>query len=495
MHVARTLRTVLAAVCFVLITLLFLDVTGSLHRWLGWLAKIQFVPALLALHLVVVGILLVVTLLVGRAYCSILCPLGIFQDGVSRMAGMINRRRFAYRQAHTALRYAILIAAVLSTVAGITSVTALLDPYSAYGRMAAHLLGPVYANGNNLLAAVAERMDSYTFYPVDVWMKSAGAFVIALLTLGILSFLAWRNGRLYCTALCPVGTVLGMVARCALFKPRINDAHCTHCGACATTCKTSCIDAASGKIDYSRCVMCLNCLGACRMGGIAFSLPQRPPVAKSATQVTAGKELSRRKFLSLSGLVTLAAATSSYAKVFDGGLAVLIEKKQPKRSTPLVPPGSLGIRNFTKHCTACHLCVSACPHGVLRSDGFLLQPHMSYERGYCRPECTKCAEICPTTAIRAITAVEKSSIQIGHAVWKQHLCIVTTDNVSCTACSRHCPTGAIHLAPQDSDNPASLKIPIIDPIRCIGCGACEHLCPARPYSAIYVEGHERHQIL
>lgn len=165
-------------------------------------------------------------------------------------------------------------------------------------------------------------------------------------------------------------------------------------------------------------------------------------------------------------------------------------------SPPL--PGSLSARNMAQHCTACQLCVSACPNQVLRPSADLrklMQPEMSYERGYCRPECTKCSEVCPAGAIRPITKADKSSVQIGHAVWVKKNCIPLTDGVQCGNCARHCPTGAIQMVPSIPEDKDSPKIPVINVERCIGCGACENLCPARPFSAIYVEGHERHRII
>ena len=122
-----------------------------------------------------------------------------------------------------------------------------------------------------------------------------------------------------------------------------------------------------------------------------------------------------------------------------------------------------------------------------------MQPEMSYERGYCRPECTRCSDICPTGAIRSVTKAEKSAIQIGHAVWIKKNCVVNRDGVECGNCARHCPVGAIQMIPIDAKNKDSLKIPAVNTERCIGCGACENLCPARPFSAIYVEGHEIHR--
>ena len=120
---------------------------------------------------------------------------------------------------------------------------------------------------------------------------------------------------------------------------------------------------------------------------------------------------------------------------------------------------------------------------------------MSYERGYCRPECTKCADVCPAGAIRPITREEKSSVQIGHAVWIRKNCIPVRDGQTCGNCERHCPTGAIQMVALEDESKKNLKIPVINTERCIGCGACENLCPARPFSAIYVEGHDNHRII
>ncbi len=495
----RKIRITSAILCFILITLLFLDFTGSLHLWFGGLAKIQFIPAILASQAVIAGTLALLTLLFGRLYCSVLCPLGVFQDAVSRTAAQKNKNRFSFSPALTPLRYVILAVFILCAAGGMGSVVALFEPYSAYGRMASNFLAPVYGWGNNLLAYFAERMDSYAFYETEVWVKSAGTLMVSLLTLGIVAGLAWKKGRLYCNTLCPVGTFLGILSRFSLFKPRIDAEKCTHCGLCAKNCKASCIESQSGKIDSSRCVMCFNCTETCPQGALNYSLPGQSASLPDSERVNSDERgLSRRKFLSISALFAMFVVKKAHAKTFDGGLALLREKKTPKRSASLVPPGSSGIQNFKQHCTACQLCVSVCPNQVLRPSGemaTLMQPEMGYERGYCRPECVKCSEVCPAGAIHPVTAVEKSSIQIGHAVWIQKNCIVNSDKVSCNNCARHCPTGAILMVSQDPDNPSSLAIPIIDTNLCIGCGACEHLCPARPESAIYVEGHERHQII
>ena len=207
---------------------------------------------------------------------------------------------------------------------------------------------------------------------------------------------------------------------------------------------------------------------------------------------------SRRHFLTGVALLLGTATAKAQEKNVDGGLAVILDKKIPKRTTPLVPPGASSLRNMNRHCTGCQLCVSVCPNGVLRPSSrleTLMQPESSYERGYCRPECTKCSEVCPAGAIRRVSAEEKSAIQIGHAVWVKENCVVLTDGVQCGNCARHCPTGAISMIPSIPDDDFSPLIPMVDTERCIGCGACENLCPARPFSAIYVEGHEAHRII
>ena len=256
-------------------------------------------------------------------------------------------------------------------------------------------------------------------------------------------------------------------------------------------------------MDYSRCVACMDCIDTCRHGAISLSLtlPRGEGTQSNGniSSPTGGVEgASRRSFLSATAVLAVTSAIHAQEKKVDGGLAVIEDKKVPKRATPIVPPGALSARDFARHCTACQLCVSACPNGVLRPSTDLtrlMQPEMSYERGYCRPECTRCSEVCPAGAIRPITVAEKSSTRIGHAVWIKQNCIPLTDGVDCGNCARHCPSGAILMIPSDSSDPGSVKIPVINTERCIGCGACENLCPARPFSAIYVEGHTMHSVM
>lgn len=494
----------LAVFFYVAVTALFLDFTGTVHAWLGWTAKLQFLPALLAANAGVVIGLIVLTLLFGRIYCSVVCPLGVMQDIVSWISGKRKKKkyRFSYSPERKWLRYGLLGLFALCMTAGFGAFAALIAPYSSYGRIASNLFAPICRWGNNLLACFAERAGSYAFYETEVWLKGLSAFMVAAATFIVLAVLAWRNGRTYCNTICPVGTVLGFLSRFSLFRISIDGERCNRCGLCSRTCKAACIDGREHRVDYSRCVACMDCIETCRRGAIGFRVRTRSarglaagnPVRKTADRPA---DAARRGFLTTTALVATATLKAQEKKV-DGGLAVIADKKIPDRATPIVPPGARSLRNMAAHCTACQLCVSVCPNGVLRPSAkleTLMQPVASYERGYCRPECTKCSEVCPAGAIVKITAAEKSAVQIGHAVWIRENCIPLTDGVSCGNCARHCPAGAILMVPSDPDRADSPRIPVVNTERCIGCGACENLCLARPFSAIYVEGHECHRII
>lgn len=573
----RKIRITLAAICFVAVTLLFLDFTGTLHLWFGWLAKIQFLPAVLALNFVVIAILLVLTLLFGRIYCSVICPLGIFQDCVSNLSSRRKgkKARFSYSKEIKWLRYGVLVLFMIALVAGLNALVALLAPYSAYGRMVQSLLAPVWQRGNNLLAWIAERQDSYAFVTKDVWLKSLPTLIVAAVTFVVVVVLAWRNGRTYCNTICPVGTTLSFFSRFAMFRPVIDKSKCKSCHACERKCKAACIDVDNHKIDYSRCVDCFDCIDSCRLGALKYRFawgrgvgsgstgakkPQNAPVGSKMTsdeskngqnrssevpasvastssapesvvrqgsptaEVTDnGKGVStidatspvaepveatdkgRRAFLVggaaviggslLSSIPMRAEEEEIKDKKRDGGFAEVLPKKAPNRKTPITPFGSESVEKFYKHCTACQLCVTVCPNYVLRPSSrleHLMQPEMSFEKGYCRPECVKCSEVCPAGAILKITPEEKTEWKVGTAGVDYDLCVVNRDGVSCGNCAHHCPVGAIRMVRKNPNDEKSPRIPSVNEEKCIGCGACENLCPSRPISAITVNGYSVH---
>jgi ferredoxin len=354
---------------------------------------------------------------------------------------------------------------------------------------------PVWKFGNNILATIAERTDSYAFYSVDTWMRSMPVFVIAAVTLVVLFVMAWRGGRTYCNTICPVGTFLSFFARFSWLKIHFDEEKCKNCSLCSKNCKAACIDYKTHTVDYSRCVVCGNCIASCKFGALKYT-GSSGSSRKAASPGTV--DASKRSFLLASALVTTAAIAQKKEKLMDGGLAEIEDKVAPERQTRLTPPGSLSFDHFAQHCTGCQLCVSECPNQVLRPSSDLMHlmlPVMSYEHGYCRPECTRCSEVCPAGAIQPVDKPAKSSIQIGHAVWIKKNCIPLVDGVECGNCARHCPSGAIEMVPSDPDDEKSLKVPVINEAACIGCGACEYVCPSRPFSAIYVEGHEVHKMI
>jgi len=492
----RKIRITLGSVMFIGLSLLFLDFTGTLHQWLSWMAKVQALEAVLALNVAVIAGLAVLTFLFGRIYCSIICPLGVMQDVFGWLGKKSKKNRYTFSKEYKWLRYGLLAIFIAGCLAGVGTIIELLAPYSAFGRICTMLLQPLGMLGNNALASIAEHYESYAFYGVDVWMKSLPVFFIALLTLIIIAILAWRNGRTYCNTICPVGTVLSFISRFSLLKIHFDEDKCKNCSLCTKNCKAACIDFKNHKVDYSRCVVCGDCIKSCKFGALSYSR-KTSGTSKTGTTSDASVDANKRSFLIATALVSTAALAQEKKHV-DGGLADIIEKKAPERKTPIVPPGARSLKHMTQHCTGCQLCVSKCPNDVLRPSmdiTNLMQPVMSFEKGYCRPECTRCSEVCPAGAIKLIDKEEKSGIQIGHAVVYPDFCLSALGENECGNCARHCPVGAIEMVPSDPEDDLSPSVPAVNENACIGCGACEHLCPVRPLSAIHVEGHEVHKMV
>lgn len=510
----RKIRILAATLAFVLILFLFMDFTGTAQAWFGWLAKLQFFPALLAVNGIAVSVVLVLTFLLGRIYCSTLCPLGVVQDAISWLAGRFKKNRFRWKPARTTARWFVFAAFVVVLLVGGVSWAAVIAPYSLFGRVASVTVTPLYRLANNGLARISEQMNNYWFSAVEVGGNLVPATIVSLAAILVIAVVAWRSGRAYCNTICPVGTILGLCARFSAFKPRINLDKCNSCGLCARNCKASCINPKEHTIDYSRCVACFDCLENCRQGAMEYRLPVlgksgkisvEKPVDQSEQESQAdstGQEGStaRRQFLTVAAFMAMGSMANAQEKPkikFDGGLAELVDRETPSRAEKPTPPGSFGQKNFSSRCVGCLLCVQACENQVLRPSNSncltIAAPEMSFESGYCRPDCTKCSEVCPAGAIQPISEADKSATQIGYAVWVRDRCIVLTDGVPCGNCMRHCPNDSIQMVPSDPTNPGSLQIPTIDTERCLGCGSCEYHCPARPVSAIYVEGNTRHR--
>ena len=460
----RKIRLAAAALFFAGITLLFV---GIGHQWWGWMAKLQFLPSCMALNFAAIAFVLLLTLVFGRIYCSVICPMGVFQDLVIRVRKLLSpkgrkpKRHFVKEP--RIVRYGVLALVIVTALTFSQLLLTVLAPYSAYGRMVRSIVG--LSRGESLAPAL---------------------LITAAATLVVICVCAWIWGRGWCNTVCPVGSVLGLVSRFSLFKVSIDQSQCVSCRKCEKGCKSSCIDIDTHTIDHSRCVDCFDCMDSCPKGGIKFrfSLPRK---AKTEP-VTESVDKGRRAFMATTALVGSSLALGAQNKRLDGGLADVIDKTSPERSERLVPFGAESVKDFYDRCTACQLCVSNCPNGVLRPStdiGHFLQPQMGYEKGWCRPECTTCSQVCPAGAIRPLKAEEKLTHKIGTAKVNLSLCLAAKDEAGCGNCSRHCPVGAVRMVKTDGYH---RNIPVVAEAQCIGCGACEYLCPARPISAITVDG-------
>lgn len=492
--ILHDVRLVLGITMFVLVNLLFLGVGWGVTQRIAWVAKIQFLPALLALNFGVLTVLIVLTFLFGRIYCSIICPLGVMQDIFGFFGKKSKKNRYSYSPEKRWLRYTVFVVFAVCLIIGFAPVTTLLAPYSSYGRIVNSLFRPLYDMLINGLAAIESNYSSYMFTEVQLWMRSVTTFVVAILMFLILGVLAWRNGRTYCNTICPVGTMLSFVSRFSLLRIQLDKSKCKNCSLCEKNCKASAIDFKSGTVDYSRCVVCGECLTRCRHDALHYSLYKLSERDTDSATV----DPDRRAFVTGAALAVGTAAMAETKMKVDGGLAVLEEKEVPYRETAITPPGSVSVYNMNRHCTACQLCVSACPNNVLRPSRDpmrLMQPEMSFERGFCRPECTRCSQVCPTGAIKPITREEKTGIHVGHAVWLSANCIPMVNGDRCGLCAKHCPAWAIAMEEREvviGGEKRMVSVPVVDAEKCIGCGKCEHLCPARPFSAIIVEGNTTH---
>lgn len=491
--ILKKIRVAFSILYFLFLVSLFIDFTGLIpESFYDAGLFLQFTPSILIFRnlLTISGlgflVIIILNLFFGRVYCSFICPLGIMQDVISYITKKIRRLKrykYYYQKPFLLLRYGFLGAFVLGLLSELTIIISVLDPYSIFGRISSGLLRPIVVNGNNLIVSVLQKFEIYNLYHVDLKPEHWTVIGLSIFFLLLIILFSAFKGRLYCNTICPVGTILGLLSRFSIFRITINKETCTSCRLCERTCKAGCINIPEQKIDFSRCVACYNCLTVCPERSIIYNRVQLK------SEITQNKKNNdRRQFLAILALVFTASKVKSQQVVSNSATV------KTKRTIAVSPPGSISLDNFNSSCTACHLCISACPTHVLQPSfadygliGFM-QPVMDNHAGFCNFDCIKCGDVCPTGAIRLLSLDDKRLTQIGKAQFVKENCIVETEGTDCGACAEHCPTKAVHMVPYKNN----LVIPEVNEDICIGCGACEYACPTNPFRAIYVEGNSIH---
>lgn len=488
----KKVRIVVSVIFFLAIFLLFVDIYNVLPVWyINSVVYLQFFPSLIAFVsepyniFSFVIIILILTFLYGRLYCSSICPLGTLMDIITRLRNIIGKKKaFHYSNPSNLLRYSILSITVIFWIFGSLFFINILDPYSIFGRISNNLFRYVVIYINNFIAWIFEIFNIHSIYYFDTNPIEFTVLTISFLYLIIIIFFASFYGRQFCNLICPVGSFMGIVSKYSIFKIKINNNQCTQCGVCEKVCKAYCIDSENKKIDNSRCVSCYNCFEACHENTFHYYNTLKKKIDNK------GLDISKRNsvvkiMVALPGLVGLSACSDR--------LNDLEAEENNQSKNPVIPPGAISIENFTTKCTSCYLCVSNCPSNVIRPTFLafgvngIFQPAMDFKNSFCNFDCTVCTEICPSQAILPLSKNSKKTTQIGIAKFIKEICVVETEKTDCGACSEHCPTKAVKMVPY-----GNLVIPEVEEEICIGCGACEYACPTQPKKSIYVESNTVH---
>ena len=437
------------------------------------------------------------------------------------------------------LWYAILIITTTLLLSGSLFLINLLDPFSIFGRFSSQMVLPLGGTLNNLLVTLTESFGQYFFSPVTLRPVLWPVFWIAYGWFVLVIFMSFYHGRLYCNTLCPVGAFFSLLSRHSLFKFVIDRQKCTTCGKCQRMCRSHCMDPALGTIDGARCVSCFDCMDVCPENAIAFTMrpllvPGRfygkkeslvspdvyvnsaalmrsktenqigthssgtvplvpPPLSQYPDPVKepslSGSEEKRKFLLTGLALCTGVLATSLPLRPLLARMA----RVGTTAHDPITPPGSLGLDYFSHTCLACQACVSACPENVLlpgaNAYGLTgaLQPHLDFSISRCAYTCHACTLVCPSGAILPLSLKEKQRTRIGNVRFEKDKCLVYTQKRDCGACAEVCPTHAVHTILENN-----IHHPRIRPDACIGCGACQLVCPVTP-KAIYVMAVKIHE--
>ena len=378
---------------------------------------------------------LAVTLLLGRFFCRSMCPLGMLQS----LVNVIFHPRSHVRRVCTRLP---------------ETKAQRIVRWSVLGACAA--------------LAAAGCMGAVTMaLPISIFGKALTLWTPGVVVASLVLLLAlFGQGRIWCNWVCPYGTLFSLVAKFTLRKDKV-EKRCRHCGKCFK----------NGEAESSP--LQENGISPSDSSGEDAASPLGASGEDAASPLTA----TRRE--TLKGVAVLAVAD----KLTDGGLAEVSLPGVPERGLDVLPPGAVDRRKFSLKCVGCQLCVANCPgHCLQPSVRFATfgQPVLDFRKGYCLSNCVKCSEVCPERALEFLQREQRPFVHVGGAVWQKDRCVRTTNGDACTACVRKCPVQAIHLVK---------GFPVVDRDRCIGCGACEHVCPARPLPAIYVKGYDMQRIV
>lgn len=463
-------RVVFSTLFFIAVVYIFYFSGSALGKVI--IEATQFGTAVSAWSIPGTGIVfaVVLSILAGRVYCSFICPMGYIQDIAFFISKRVFRRKKSYRQTNKLLKYITLLISIFLLLAGINVLYNLLEPFSIFGRIVTNFSKPVIGNIVNITH--------------EIHSVSAVVFGVAVGYLFFFLVSSFFAGRFYCNNFCPVGTILGLVSNFSITGLTISKDKCVMCGKCETMCKGGCIDSKNKKIYNENCVRCFNCLN-CSTQAIQFG-------KRKETKID-NEDINKREFLKSAGisLGVLTGITSS--KLAQAS----ITKENKYDKGPIIPPGSGTLKNFREKCTGCGLCISKCPANIIKPSlmefgvaGFM-QPYISYDSGFCQYECNECTKACPTGAISELKLSSKKKTQIGKVNLKKELCIVYKEKRDCGACSEHCPTKAVRMVEFEGN----YRAPETDTDICIGCGACEYICPVRPNKAIVVTPNTEHILI
>ena len=379
---------------------------------------IQFMPLLqrvitdfsliaLVLLLIIAGI----TFLCGRIYCSLICPFGILQEITGWVKNKFVKNKNT-KQINFPLKYFI-----------------------------SAILWGIFLGGS----AVAVRyLDPYTVFGSAFSISTAGLIGLAVVIAAVIV-----KNRIFCTNLCPVGTVLGLISKISLAKIYITKDFCVSCGQCERNCPSGCINSKEKTVDNETCIKCLKCLDVCPKGGMKYGIEPKKEIKFN---------IERRR------LLIAGTAFALFGAMLKAGIE-LKDKVTEKLKDVILPAGAENKERFFNKCLNCNLCVENCPAKIIqKADSEYGAVHIDYTKDACKFDCRKCSEVCPSGAIKKLSLEEKQKTRIGMAM-------INADKCSqCGLCVEACP---VHAIIKENGKP-----PVLNALKCIGCGACKQACRA-----------------